>query len=211
MAGLSSCIHPACSYSKATGTCGNSQCNFSKPRAAEAKPANPKAAFGDKKPPLGYIPLSAQLAELEALYDGMLKYEPLNWRKTMVEAMTYVEAAMRHLQLWKVGEEMTRDTLVKNLGAVKACCTILIDAQAHGTLIDNRPKSQVEADLLHAGEEWVERLKAVQVERERQKQQAATAAQVNTVESPPKVITRLDDDGYPLDAKFPPWPFSGPL
>ncbi|RUU74632.1 dATP/dGTP diphosphohydrolase domain-containing protein, partial [Mesorhizobium sp. M7A.F.Ca.MR.362.00.0.0] len=147
-----------------------------------AKPTNPKAIFGDKKPPLGYIPLSAQLAELEALYDGMLKYEPLNWRETMVEAMTYVEAAMRHLQLWKVGEELTRDTLVKNLGAVKACCTILIDAAAHGTLIDNRPKSPVEADLLYEGEEWVERLKEVHQERLRQRQQAATAAPVNTAE-----------------------------
>ncbi|TPJ51649.1 MULTISPECIES: dATP/dGTP diphosphohydrolase domain-containing protein [unclassified Mesorhizobium] len=197
-----------------------------------AKPTNPKAAFGDKKPPLAYIPLSAQLAELEALYDGLLKYEPHNWRDTKVEAMTYVEAAMRHLQLWKVGEELTRDTLVKNLGAVKACCTILIDAMAHGTLIDNRRKSQVEADLLHQGEEWVERLKAVQAERVRQRQQAATA-------KAPPVITRLDDDGYPLDepapvntaaegtpvpvvdgflvdgfldaSVFPPWPYSRPL
>lgn len=131
-----------------------------------ALPPNPKQIFGDKKPPLGYIPLSAQLAELEALYDGMLKYGPLNWRTQPVEAMTYIEAAIRHMQLFKVGEEITRDTLVNNLGAVKACCTILIDAIAHGTLIDNRPKSQIEADLLHAGEEWVARLKDKQVERQ---------------------------------------------
>lgn len=134
--------------------------------AQEALPPNPKQIFGDKKPPLGYIPLSAQLAELEALYDGKLKYGPLNWRDQPVEAMTYIEAIFRHTQLYKVGEEITRDTLVSNLGAVKACCTILIDAALHGTLIDNRPKSQAEADLLHAGEEWVERLKKVQSERE---------------------------------------------
>ncbi|WP_353640760.1 dATP/dGTP diphosphohydrolase domain-containing protein [Mesorhizobium sp. WSM2239] len=156
------CIHQNCSYSKATGTCSNELCNFSR-----KKPTNPKQAFGDKKPPLGYIPLSALLALLEALYDGKLKYTPLNWRENPVEAMTYVEAAIRHLQLWKVGEEITRDTLVSNLGAVMACCTILIDAQVHGTLIDNRWKSQVEADLLHAAEHWVERLKEKQKERER--------------------------------------------
>lgn len=130
------------------------------------KATNPKEAFGNKKPPLAYIPLSGQLAELEALFDGMLKYGPLNWRESPVEAMTYVEAAMRHLQLYKVGEEITRDTLVQNLGAVKACCTILIDAALHGTLIDNRPHSQAEADLLYQGEEWVDRLKKVQRERE---------------------------------------------
>lgn len=140
--------------------------------AAAKPPVNPKQLYGDKKPPLAYLPLSGQLAELEALYDGMLKYDPHNWRDNPVEAMTYVEAAIRHLQLWKVGEELTRDTLVKNLGAVKACCTILIDAAAHGTLIDNRRFSLVEANLLYAGEEWVARLKECQAERDRLKTQA---------------------------------------
>ena len=163
--------------------------------------SNPKQAFGDKKPPLAYIPLSAQLAELEALYDGLLKYDPHNWRDTPVEAMTYVEAAFRHLQLWKVGEELTRDTLVKNLGAVKACCSILIDAAAHGTLIDNRRKSQVEADLLHQGEEWVERLKAVQRERERQKQQGALKATIVTDEISEETVRNL----------WGPWPYGPPL
>ncbi|RWD47463.1 dATP/dGTP diphosphohydrolase domain-containing protein [Mesorhizobium sp.] len=191
--------------------------------------SNPKQAFGDKKPPLAYIPLSAQLAELEALFDGMLKYEPLNWRDTPVEAMTYVEAAFRHLQLWKVGEELTRDTLVKNLGAVKACCTILIDAAAHGTLIDNRRKSQVEADLLHEGEEWVERLKAVHQERLRQRQQVDLKVTIvsdeiseeavrnlfggptaQVFEAPPGEPLRVVD-GFMPDSKFPPWPYSPPL
>ena len=131
-----------------------------------ALPANPKQLFGDKKPPLGYIPMSAQLASLEAYYDGMLKYGPHNWRAKPVEAMTYVEAAIRHLQLWKVGEERTRDTLVPNLGAVIACCGILIDAAAHGTMIDNRPISPEEADLLHQGEEWISRLRGKQAERD---------------------------------------------
>lgn len=130
-------------------------------------PANPKQRFGDKKPPLTYTPLSAQLAMLEALYDGMQKYGPHNWRKRPVEAMTYVDAAERHLQLYKVGEETTRDTLVSNLGAVMACCAILIDSAIHGTMIDNRPISPIEADLLHAGEEWVARLRAAQAQREK--------------------------------------------
>ncbi|TIW54173.1 MAG: hypothetical protein E5V54_22645 [Mesorhizobium sp.] len=189
--------------------------------------SNPKQAFGDKKPPLAYIPLSAQLAELEALYDGMLKYDPHNWRDTMVEAMTYVEAAMRHLQLYKVGEELTRDTLVKNLGAVKACCSILIDAAAHGTLIDNRRKSQVEADLLHEGEEWVERLKAVHKERLRQRQQDELKATIVLDELSEETVRNLmgeppvNDapfgteipivDGFvTLDGKFPPWPYRPP-
>lgn len=129
-------------------------------------PPNPKQAYGDKKPPLGYLPLSAKLACMEALYDGALKYGAHNWRQQPVEAMTYVEGAIRHLELYKVGEETTRDTLVSNLGAVMACCAILIDAAVHGTLLDNRRKSQAEADLLHEAETWVALLKEKQRERE---------------------------------------------
>jgi hypothetical protein len=135
------------------------------------KPTNPKQAYGDKKPPLSYFPMAALLEGLEALYDGKLKYGPFNWRDNPVEAMTYVDAAFRHLKLFSVGEEQTRDTLVSNLGAVIACCAILLDAQAHGTLIDNRRHSTVDADLLHEAEVWVERRKEMQRERELHKRE----------------------------------------
>src|SRR3546814_16244828 len=85
---------------------------------------NPKQINGMKKPPLGYMPLSAKLACSEALFDGRLKYGPHNWRDIPIEAETYIEAAFRHLELYKVGEDLTRDTLVKNLGSVMACCEI---------------------------------------------------------------------------------------
>lgn len=127
---------------------------------------NPKQAHGDKKPPLAYVPMVAELAMLEALYDGALKYDPHNWRDNPIKAMTYVHAAERHLKLFSVGEEMTRDTLVKNLGAVMACCAILLDAQAHGALIDDRRHSQVDADALHEAEKWVARLQEMQRARE---------------------------------------------
>ena len=130
-----------------------------------SQPVNPKQIYGDKKPPTSYFPLSATLAGLEALYDGKLKYGPHNWRDNPVEAMTYVEAALRHLQLYKVGEELTRDTKVKNLGAVIACAAILIDAAVHETLIDNRRHSPKEADLLYDAENWVESLNETHKER----------------------------------------------
>lgn len=129
-------------------------------------PANPKQLFGDKKPPLGNVPMVSMLALMEALYDGALKYGLYNWRKNPVEAMTYVHAAERHLRLFAAGEEQARDTLVSNLGAVMACCAILLDAQAHGTLIDNRQHSTVDADALHAAEGWIARLKEMQRQRE---------------------------------------------
>lgn len=130
---------------------------------------NPKQAMGDKKPPLAYVPMVAELAMLEALYDGALKYGPYNWTDDPVQAMTYVNAAERHLKLFSVGEEITRDTLVKNLGAVMACCAILLDAQAHGTMIDDRRHSKVDADALHDAEGWVARLREKQRQREAEK------------------------------------------
>lgn len=122
-------------------------------------PENPKQKFGDKKPPLRLLPLSAQLAQLMAHLDGNLKYGPFNWRDQPVEANTYINAALRHLQLYAAGEEYTRDTGVNNLGAVMACCAILIDASEHNTLIDNRHHSKRECDLLHLYESEVDRLK----------------------------------------------------
>lgn len=129
---------------------------------------NPKQAFGDKKPSLGLFPMSAQLRVWEALQDGANKYGPFNWRKNPVEARTYIEAALRHLRLYENGEEYARDTGVHNLGAVMACMAILIDAELHGTLIDDRNHSPETCDLLHKEEEMVEKLRELQREREGQ-------------------------------------------
>lgn len=123
------------------------------------KPPNPKQQFGDKKPPLTQFPLSAQIHSTLAFYDGYLKYGWRNWRDQPVEAQTYIEAAMRHLRLFEVGEDYTRDTKVHNLGAVIACCAILIDSQLYGTMIDNRKVNPAEADLLHEAEKTIEFLK----------------------------------------------------
>jgi hypothetical protein len=134
---------------------------------APTPPPNPKQIYGDKKPRLSLTPLSAQLAQWEAQYDGLLKYTEVNWRKNPIEALTYVDAAMRHLRLYENGENFARDTRVQNLGAVMACCAILIDAELHGTLIDNRHHSPQTCDLLHKrGEEMVRVLREAQAQRE---------------------------------------------
>ena len=118
-------------------------------------PANPKQAFGDKKPPLDEIPLVAEIEEALALADGAGKYGFRNWRENPVEARTYVKAALRHLKLWSEGQERTVDTNIHNLGAVKACMSILMDAQANGTLIDNRSKSDAAVAAMERSEEVV--------------------------------------------------------
>ena len=104
------------------------------------KDANPKKQFGDLKASLGLIPKVAMEAHAAAHQLGANKYGPWNWRDSEVEAMTYVNAMLRHIQEWKEVEDDDPDTMKSHLGNVMACCGILLDAQDFGTLIDDRPK-----------------------------------------------------------------------
>lgn len=108
---------------------------------AKQKPANPKQAYGDKKPPLHLIHAIAQLHESAALHSGRRKYGENNYLKSEVEAMTYVGAMLRHIQQWVSGANYDPTELVHHLGAVRACTNILLTAEATGMLIDNRPLS----------------------------------------------------------------------
>lgn len=139
--------------------------------------SNPKQAFGAKKPPLAQVPLVALAHASMAFLDGSLKYGYRNWRENPVEAMTYVEAIKRHVMLWAEGEENARDTNVHNLGGVIASAALLLDAQANGTLIDNRSKSQAACDLLHELEGQVTHLKLLQTARDAAKVDAEDEAQ----------------------------------
>lgn len=118
----------------------------------EPLPPNPKQAYGDKKPNLAAVPDTAVILEALSLGDGAIKYGPFNWRGKPVEAMTYIAALRRHIAAWVDGEELapeeewTLPTGEKillggkpHLAYARACLAIIIDAEANGTLIDNRP------------------------------------------------------------------------
>lgn len=119
-------------------------------RSADA-PAdvNPKSAQGAKKYSLRHLPLPAAIEVNRALEDGVLKYGAANWRATGVAASVYVDAALRHLAQWyDGGQENANDSGVHNLGHAMACLAILIDAQANGKLVDDRPIKCVATDTL---------------------------------------------------------------
>jgi hypothetical protein len=109
------------------------------------------------------------VAQSLAHLDGDNKYGFENWNDKPVEALTYIGAALRHLELYKYGERLTRDTKVPNLGAVMACCAILLDAELNGNLIDNTKHSKATCDMLHDAEATVARLNEMQKEREANK------------------------------------------
>lgn len=100
---------------------------------------NPKDLFGNKKVSVTKLPQVAVLHGAHAMMNGADKYGPYNWRDRAVVAGIYVDAAMRHLMAWFEREETAQDSGVHHLGHALACCSILLDAQATGNLIDDRP------------------------------------------------------------------------
>ena len=109
-------------------------------REEPVKDTNPKSIFGSQKPQLDKIPGIALLHLAGAMALGASKYGPFNWRKDPISTSTYIGAARRHLlQWWDGAENDDEESLASHLGAVMACCAILIDAEACGTLVDDRP------------------------------------------------------------------------
>jgi hypothetical protein len=106
---------------------------------------NPKAALGRAKAPIQYIPTLSLRQLGVVMYLGAIvkKYGPFNWRERPVAATDYQDAIQRHLDLWFDGEDSDDESKVSHLAHVMACCAILIDAQAHGTMIDDRRKTGV--------------------------------------------------------------------
>lgn len=118
---------------------------------------NPKTALGAMKPDLSVIPPIAFLHLATAMMNGDVKYGAFNYRQDKVSARVYVAAAMRHLLSYLDGEDFSQDTVegahlyaedpannkaiapTHHLAHVMACCAIVLDADACGMLLDNRP------------------------------------------------------------------------
>ena len=100
---------------------------------------DPKKSQGEKKPQLQLIPPALNVATAQALQNGATKYGAWNWRDNQVEVMTYLGAMKRHIDQFLNGEDIDPDTGAHHLGHIAANCGILLDADKHGMLVDNRP------------------------------------------------------------------------
>jgi hypothetical protein len=109
-----------------------------KPRS-KAKGVNPKDLVGLTKVSISKFPAIGTIMGAHAMMDGAGKYGAYNWRHKDVVAHIYSDAAQRHILEWFEGEELANDSKVHHLGHAIACCAILLDAQANGNLIDDRP------------------------------------------------------------------------
>lgn len=126
-----------------------------------APDGNPKTLLGIEKAPLHLVPETAEAHMAMAFADGGYKYQPYNWRSARVSSSVYYAAALRHFKRWWAGADYGHDTPgVHNLGAVMACCAIILDAEATNSLNDDRPPPNPRyAELM---EEMVESLKGLQ-------------------------------------------------
>ena len=100
---------------------------------------DPKPLAAASKTPLQLLPPHFMACTAKALALGARKYGAWNWRKSKVEAMTYVGAIRRHLDAWVDGEDNDSESNESHLAHVAACIAILLDAGKQSTLADNRP------------------------------------------------------------------------
>jgi hypothetical protein len=100
---------------------------------------DPKGEIGKTKAPMWLLPPVALRAISWVHGFGSAKYGPWNWRKTRVCASTYISAIHRHLAAWHEGQDNDEESGQSHLAHIGACCNILMDAQHHNKLDDDRP------------------------------------------------------------------------
>lgn len=111
---------------------------------------NPKDAYAQTvgRVPLGLFPATAIVAGAMGMLEGNLKYGLGNYRVAAIEASTYIDALMRHLLAYQCGETIDPDSGLPHTWKMMSCLAVLLDAEATGMLIDNRPPAAPVAKML---------------------------------------------------------------
>lgn len=110
----------------------------------DTKLSNPKDVIGSGKLPLELVPDIMMVEAATAFFEGAQKYGRYNWRIAGVRASIYFSALLRHVFKWWNGENTDKVTHVKHLSNALACIGIILDAELHGMLTDDRPPAQPE-------------------------------------------------------------------
>ena len=124
--------------------------------------SNPKDRLGTDKVPLHLLPAVGKIHQAMGHRDGAIKYGPFNWREEQVCATIYLSAIQRHLDDYMEGEEAAKDSGVHHLGHIMACCAIILDAEAMGQLVDDRPTKGQGVEVM---EKWNEYIRLAQEEK----------------------------------------------
>ncbi len=147
---------------------------------SKALGSNPKDLLGSKKPSMSKVPAIGILWETLAMMDGAGKYGPYNWRDNKVVASIYVDACKRHLDAWLEGQRVAEDSGCHHLGHAKACLGLLLDAEATGNLIDDRPITEGSSEAYQATLAEVSALIPAMQERHKKFHEAKMATKIPT-------------------------------
>jgi hypothetical protein len=109
---------------------------------------NPKDLEGNKKPPLSLVPPSVIIYLAEAFREGAKKYGAYNWRTKKVQAMVYLDAALRHIMAELDGEDIDPESGKPHLAGALASLAVYIDAKETGNLVDNRPPKGIAGEAI---------------------------------------------------------------
>ena len=109
---------------------------------------NPKAVRAAKEGKIPYekIPWEVLEADAHVHASGAAKYGERNWRLDKIRASTYEGAIMRHFTAWATGEDVDPESGYSHLTHIRACCAVVLDAEAHGTLIDDRQRKESKSE-----------------------------------------------------------------
>ena len=104
---------------------------------------NPKDDAARSKPSLRCMPWPAVYAIAEVLQHGARKHRgPCDWREREredgVRITTYLDAVLRHIAAHIEGEDLDPESGRSHLAHAAATLVIVLDAQLHGTLVDDR-------------------------------------------------------------------------
>jgi hypothetical protein len=108
-------------------------------QAATLKLTNPKDAAATGRVPLGLLSPIAKAHWALAQHCGRAKYGAWNWREAGARASIYLDAIGRHTDGYLSGETHDPTDGTHHLGNIMACCAILLEAEASGKLVDDRP------------------------------------------------------------------------
>lgn len=106
---------------------------------------NPKyvQAQKDGKPRMEYLVGSILRGDAAVHAHGADKYGERNWRLDPIKSSTYEAAILRHFMAYFYDrEDVDPDSGYSHLFHIRACCAVMLDAEIHGTLIDDRGRAE---------------------------------------------------------------------
>ncbi len=111
---------------------------------------NPKDRLGVQKPSMHLVPVDGLIAVGEVMKLGAAKYGPYNWRDNAVVLTVYLDAMLRHYAAYLDGQDLDPESNQPHTAHIAACMLILLDADATGNLVDDRPTKGKAAEMLEA-------------------------------------------------------------